>query len=76
MKELSSARYISGSSRESEKRSPWYIHKHISNLLLYYIEIDHTLANYNYYVILNIKYWLFYPQLRNGLEFLEVQLFF
>jgi hypothetical protein len=30
---------------------PWYIHKHISNLLLYYIEIDHTLTNYYYYVI-------------------------
>jgi hypothetical protein len=48
------------------------ISRHISNILLYYIEIDHTLAHYNYYVILNIKYWIFYPQLRNGPEFLEV----
>jgi len=59
----------SGNSRESEKRPPWYIHNHISNLLLYWIEIDHTWASYNYDVILHIQYYVVYPQLRNEPEF-------
>jgi hypothetical protein len=40
-----------------------------SYLLLYWIEIDHTWASYNYDVILHIKYYVVYPQLRNEPEF-------
>ena len=47
LREQSSVQCITSISRESGKHPPWQIHKHISNLLLYLIEIDHTIASYN-----------------------------